>query len=138
MASLAISQNDVAGSKRIGALVGPSLLAIVSSELPFVQPHLYDEQTPPVVYLSGTLLVVAGLALVRAHNRWRRDWTTLVTLVGWGALALGLLRMFAAGTYRAHAPSLLPLEMAVEGLLLTVGAVITFQSYRAPTQHTDG
>jgi hypothetical protein len=53
------------------------------------QPHLYDARIPPVVYLSGVLMFVAGLAIVRTHNHWARDWTVLVTLTGWFALALG-------------------------------------------------
>jgi hypothetical protein len=52
-----------------------------------------DAQIPPVVYLSGTLLFVAGLATVRAHNRWVRAWPLLLTVLGWAALAVGLLRM---------------------------------------------
>ena len=62
------------------AFVGPCIVAVTVSEFPLVQPHLYDAQTPPVVYLSGVLLFVAGLAIVRAHNRWALDWTLLVTL----------------------------------------------------------
>jgi hypothetical protein len=48
---------------------------MIVSEFPLVQPHLYDAQTPPVVYLSGVLMFVAGLAIARVHNRWARDWT---------------------------------------------------------------
>jgi hypothetical protein len=50
--------------------------------MPVVQPHLYDEPIPPVVYLSGVLMFVAGLAIARAHNRWAWDWTVLVTMTG--------------------------------------------------------
>lgn len=57
-----------------------------------MQPHLYTQQIPPVVYLSGTLLFVAGLAIVRVHNRCARDWTVLLTLTGWMAIGLGLVR----------------------------------------------
>ena len=49
-----------------------------------------------MVYLSGALMFVTGLAVVRAHNLWVRNWTVLVTLTGWFFLLLGLLRMFAA------------------------------------------
>ena len=106
-------------------------MAIIASESPLVQPHLYDEQIPPVVYLSGTLLFVAGLAIVRAHNRWARDWTVLLTLIGWVGLGLGLVRMFAAGTYRAGAAQTTPsVFMAVEGVLFSVGVATTFASYR--------
>lgn len=106
-------------------------MAILASEFHLVQPHLYAEQIPPVVYLSGVLLFVAGLAIVRVHNRWARDWTVLLTLTGWAALALGLLRMFAAGAYRASAAQTTPMVfMAIEVVLFAVGAAITFASYR--------
>ena len=49
-------------SKRIAGLVGPTIVAMIVSEYPLVQPHLYDAQIPPVVYLSGVLMFVAGLA----------------------------------------------------------------------------
>ena len=87
-------------SKRIAVLLGPTLMVMVTSEFPIVQPHLYDEQIPPVVYLSGVLMFVAGLAIVQWHNLWQRDWTLLVTLCGWFLLALGLFRIFAAGFYQ--------------------------------------
>jgi len=87
-------------SKRIAGLLGPTLMAVLASEYPAVQPHLYDEQIPPVVYLSGLFMFVAGLSIVRWHNHWRRDWTLSVTLSGWFLLALGAVRMFAAGMYR--------------------------------------
>jgi hypothetical protein len=106
---------------------------MVLSEFPLVQPHLYDAQIPPVVYLSGTLMFVGGLAIVRAHNRWGRDWTVLVSLAGWFFLLLGLVRMFAAGAYQrgsAHTPA--TAFMVLEGLLLVVGLILTFQAYRRP------
>src|SRR5215813_15339844 len=80
----------MANSKQIAGLVGPTLVAMLASEFPLVQPHLYDAQIPPVVYLSGVLMFVGGLAVVRAHNYWRRDWTVLVTLSGWFGVVLGL------------------------------------------------
>jgi hypothetical protein len=53
----------MASSKRIAGLLGPTIVVMVASEFPLVQPHLYDAQIPPVVYLSGVLLFVAGLAI---------------------------------------------------------------------------
>jgi hypothetical protein len=118
-------------SKRIGGLLGPTIVVMTLSELPLVQPHLYDAQIPPVVYLSGVLMFVGGLAIVRAHNHWAMDWTVLITLSGWFFLLLGLFRMFAAGTYQRGAASTSPsVFMALEAFLLIVGLVITFRAYR--------
>jgi len=117
-------------SKRIAGIVGPTIVAMVVSEFPLVQPHLYDAQIPPVVYLSGVLLFVAGLAIVRVHNHWARDWTLLVTLSGWFGFLLGLFRMFAASFYqRAAADTSVTVFVILEGLLLICGIIMTFKAY---------
>lgn len=120
----------MSNSKQIAGLIGPTMIAMLTSEFPLVQPHLYDTQIPPVVYLSGTLMFVGGLAIVRAHNKWKSDWTVLVTLSGWFFLILGLFRMFAAGTYqRGSANTSLSVLMALEFILLILAFVITFKAY---------
>ena len=117
-------------SKRIAGLLGPTMVAMLVSEFPLVQPHLYDSQIPPVVYLSGVLMFVGGLAIVRAHNHWARDWTVLVTLSGWFFLVLGLFRMFAAGLYQRGSADTSPtVFMALEGILLVGGLIMTFKAY---------
>jgi hypothetical protein len=122
-------------SKPIAGLVGPALVAMLVSESPLVQPHLYDAQIPPVVYLSGTLMFVGGLAVVRAHNHWARDWTVLVTLSGWFFLVLGLFRMFAAGAYqRGSANTSATVFTILEGILLAVALVMTFKAYTREAQ----
>ena len=117
-------------SKRIASLLGPTIVAIVASEFPLVQPHLYDAQIPPVVYLSGTLMFIGGLAIVRAHNSWARDWTLLITLFGWFFLTLGLFGMFAASYYlRGAADTDATVFMVMEGVLFVLGLFITFKAY---------
>jgi hypothetical protein len=120
----------MSNSKQIAGLVGPTIIAMVVSEFPLVQPHLYDAQIPPVVYLSGVLLFVAGLAIVRAHNHWARDWTVLITLSGWFGFVLGLFRMFAASLYqRGTANTSATVFMVLESFLLVCGLIMTFKAY---------
>ena len=110
--------------------MGPTIIAMVVSEFPLVQPHLYDAQIPPVVYLSGTLMFVGGLAIVRAHNRWSRDWTLLVTLTGWFFLVLGLFRMFAAGDYQSRSANTSATTfMILEAILAILGLIMTVKAY---------
>lgn len=117
-------------AKRLSGLVGPTLAAMVAAEFPLVQPDLYARQIPPVVYLSGVLMFVGGLALVRAHNVWKRDWTVLLTLTGWLALVLGLVRMFAASRYQTSAANVATTTyMVIEGLLFAVGLFLTYKAY---------
>jgi hypothetical protein len=106
------------------------MIAMITAEFPLIQPHLYDAQIAPVVYLSGVLMFVAGLAIVRTHNRWRLDWTVLVTLSGWLALALGVARMYGASQYQQAAASIeRPTLIVIESGLLVSGFVMTFKAY---------
>jgi len=121
----------MADSRKIAGLVGPTLVVTLVSEFPLVQPHLYDAQIPPVVYLSGLLWFVAGLAIVRTHNLWARSWTVLITLTGWFLFILGLIRMFTASQYSEAATSISsPVFMVLEGILLLIALIITYQGYR--------
>jgi peptidoglycan/LPS O-acetylase OafA/YrhL len=123
-------ENQMEDSKRIAGILGPTLVAMLLSEFPAVQPHLYDTQIPPVVYLSGTMLFVAGLAIVRSHNCWARNWTVLVTLSGWFCLLLGLVRMFAADGYQRNSANTdSKVFMLIEGVLLVVALIMTFKAY---------
>jgi len=124
----------MANSKKIGGLLGPTLAVMLIAELPLVQPHLYDAQIPSVIYLSGVLLFLAGLAVVRAHNVWARNWTVLITLCGWFFLVLGLVRMFTAAQYRQAALNESSMLFVVlEGCLLVIALVITFKAYSRGT-----
>ncbi|BFU88882.1 MAG: hypothetical protein NTAFB01_00690 [Nitrospira sp.] len=82
------------------------------------------------VYLNGTLLFVAGLAIVRAHNVWSRQWPVLITLVGWFAIIVGLARMFAPLSSQRAGQSA-PVLYGSLIWLLGVGIILTYKSYGA-------
>jgi hypothetical protein len=46
----------MASSKQLAGLVGSTIVAMIVSEFPWVQPYLYDEQIPPLAQgvLHGT------------------------------------------------------------------------------------
>ena len=47
-----------------------------------------------LIFLSGILSFLGGVAIVRVHNVWSGDWRILVTLLGWLAILGGLVRMW--------------------------------------------
>lgn len=120
---------SVQDSRALAAIIGPTVVAMLLSENQFVNPHLYDLQIPPVVYLSGVLLFLAGLLIIRAHNLWTRRWPVLITIVGWLALGLGLFRMFSPNLYAKGAQGNAPALLVIEALGLVVGLFLTFKAY---------
>lgn len=120
-------------SKRIAGLVGPTLIAVTSSEM--VNPHVWDAIIAPVTYQSGMLLFIAGLSIVRAHNHWTVSWPVVVTLVGWFGVFAGLGRMFATEIAQQSAKNA-STAFAFEIGLLAIGVFLTFRAYSRETSST--
>lgn len=112
-------------SRRIARIAGPTAIALATTESANLR--IFGAQTAPVVYLNGTLLFVAGVAIVQAHNRWRWGWPLLVTLTGWAVAALGLMRMIAP---EAPQVSEGPIATAIFIALLGLGGLLSFLGYR--------
>ena len=111
-------------SKRIAGIVGPTLIAVTVSET--INLGIWKTSLPQVTYLNGMVFFVAGLSIVRAHNRWLRGWPVVLTLVGWLAMAGGLFRMFAPQAPQGgeNAPT-----YAVIAVILAAGIFLTIKAY---------
>jgi len=114
-------------SKRIAGLVGPTLIAVTLSES--MNLGIWTNTPAPVVYLDGTLLFVAGLSIVRVHNRWTRSWPVLVTLMGWFLMLVGLIRMIAPGFAQRRTEQNTTAVFAGVIVLLVIGLVLTVKAY---------
>ena len=71
----------------LSRLLGVFLLVMAVSEwtkpelLTIVAPAMLDQ--PALLWMSGMLTFVAGLAIVLGHNVWRDPAAAVVTLLGW-------------------------------------------------------
>jgi hypothetical protein len=124
-------------SKTIAGLLGPTLIAMAAASLANIStlPALVEQgsRDPPLIYVSGMLMFVAGLAIVRAHNRWTVGWPVLVTVFGWLALLGGLIRMLFPIQLGQLALGLVlstGVISAVAVVLLVAGAFLSFKAYR--------
>jgi len=50
-----------------------------------------------LTYLAGFVTVIIGLLIVHYHNIWAKNWTVLVTFLGWLALLKGILLIACPG-----------------------------------------
>jgi len=123
-------------SKTIAALLGPTLIASAVSILINLRawPALVGQafHNPPLIFVSGFPLFVAGLAIVYFHNRWALGWPLLVTGVGWLAVLGGLSRILfpsqlAGIAMRAvHTTGAMPLAAT---MILLLGAFLSLKAY---------
>ena len=117
-------------SAYIASLLGPALIGITVTE--WINLDIFTAAIGPSfaphVYLNGTLLFIAGLAIVRAHNVWTRRWPVLITLVGWFAVVGGLSRMAApvSAQQAGQSPAVVYASLVA---LLAIGIALTFKAY---------
>lgn len=119
-------ENEVGAtsSKRMAGLIGPALIALNTSEL--VNLDFLEKQYRYYSYMNGTVVFLAGLLIVRSHNRWTRGWPVVVTLTGWVATAWGLFRMFAPEAQQGGASIATFIGMVVP---FAVGVFLTYKAY---------
>ena len=123
-------------SKMIAGLMGPTLAAIALAMLFKFDsiPELAEQvsRDPALIFLSGVLLFVAGLAIVRAHNIWTLDWPVLVTILGWLAIVGGLVRILFPSCLAEIATDLGDRPGLIIGLsvaILLIGGFLSFKGY---------
>lgn len=123
-------------SKTIAGIMGPTVLAIGIAVLLNISalPALAEQiaHDAALVFLSGILLLVAGLAIVRVHNRWQDGWPVVVTILGWVCLISGLARLLLPTQLARIAGSAVQntsMIVAVALVMVAVGAFLSFKAY---------
>jgi hypothetical protein len=126
----------VSTSTYLAQLIGPVILAAAIGLLLNREGYKAMAQevvgSPALLYLSGVLTMIAGVAVVLAHNVWVADWRVLITIFGWLAAIGGAARMALPGASKAVGERMLdkPAWMTVGGAVwLAVGALLTFFGY---------
>jgi len=81
----------------LAQLMGPVILAaaislFINGETQVAMAREFLE-SPPLIYVSGMLVMTAGLAIVLYHNVWALDWRLIITVLGWLGLIGGTMRI---------------------------------------------
>jgi hypothetical protein len=123
-------------SRLIAGLMGPVLLAMGIAMLVRrpIFPVMAGQVTQDygLIFLSGILLLLAGIAIVRVHNVWAASWEVIITALGWLAVVSGLIRMWFPDSAAAIVLAVGDISsiVGVAGLAMTVlGAFLSFKAY---------
>ena len=113
-------------SKYIARLIGPLFLVMGLGMMaePDTVRALSAEflSNLSLIYLAGMLALVAGLAIVNAHNLWVADWRVIITILGWLSVIGGVIRLlFPAQVQRLGAGLIAnPHAVIVGGIIVLV------------------
>src|SRR5262245_53808209 len=120
----------------LARLIGPLLLAVgiglIANTATYRKMAGELLASISVIYLSGLLLMTAGLAIVLNHNVWAADWRVLITVLGWLALIGGAVRIVVPqGTQKFGRRMLAhPHGLTIAAVIwLALGAVLSFFGY---------
>jgi len=121
-------------SRFIAGLIGPMLLAIAASILlnKGLIAEIADEaaRNKVLVFMSGLLLLSAGLAIVQLHPGWE-GWPAIVTLIGWLSVVSGLARILFPFELADLAPRVIstPIPLLASIAFGAIGGFLTYKAY---------
>ncbi len=128
-------------SAQLAKLIGPPFLAVGLGLL--LNQKTYWEMTNEVIqhpnavsnvliYFSGVLAMIVGLAVVNAHPTWTRDWRVVITVIGWLFLVVGIARIVLPDVVLKLGSTLYgsPISVVIAAIVsLVVGGFLSFKGY---------
>ena len=74
-----------------------------------------------VIFITGILALLAGVAIVNAHNVWVPDWRVIVTILGWLFVMRGVMLLVFPLTVQVFGDRIASSQQGV-----VAGAAVTF------------
>jgi hypothetical protein len=121
----------------IARLVGPVFVAVGLGILlngTFYTALIVEAvHSPTLIYFSGLMAFIPGLAILNVHWRWSGGWPVIVTIIGWLMVIGGAFRLMLPATTATLAgdiytrPAVL---LVIAIIMLVVGAYLCFEGYR--------
>ena len=127
---------DMQNSIFLARLIGPVALAVAIAL--FINRRAFAAmaeeflQSRALLYLSGFILMPAGMAIILTHNVWVLNWRVVVTVLGWMMAIGGAIRIVFPERTQAWGRGFMrhPMGGTIAGLIwLAFGAVLTFYGY---------
>jgi len=121
----------------IARLLGPTFVAIglgILANGPFYSALILEAvHSPTLIYFSGLISLVPGLAILNVHRSWS-GWSVIITILGWLLVIGGVVRLVLPATTATLATDLYskPIVFLIVAIVvLALGAYLCFEGYRA-------
>ena len=85
-----------------------------------------------LIFVTGVLALVAGLAVVNAHNLWVRDWRVIVTILGWLFILRGVSNLVFPGTVQTLGDRMIASHggvLAGAAATIALGSILSIMGY---------
>jgi len=82
--------------------------------------------SPALTFITGFFLVIIGALLVQYHNLWVKDWTVLVTIVGWAVLIKGTLLLLIPKAFLSTGEKFASSNKWMGVVLLVIGLLLGY------------
>jgi uncharacterized protein YjeT (DUF2065 family) len=122
----------------LAKLIGPVLIVIglglLVKQTDFREMATDFLASRAMIFLSGLLTLVAGLAIVLAHNIWEFNWPVIITILGWLSVGGGVFRILFPDSVQSMGKSMLskPTMMTVSGAIqILLGLWLCYIGYVA-------
>ena len=120
----------------LAKLIGPYIIVVgiglIFNQKVFRQIIEDFAKNPALVYVTGLITFVAGLAIVLSHNIWVADWRVIITVFGWMALVKGAWLIIRPGAVNKMTKIYLNhmnLVLIPWVIMLLIGIFLTIKGY---------
>jgi hypothetical protein len=126
----------VATSILIAKLIGPVVLvaaiAMLANTKDLQEMARGFMEDRPLIYISGILAMLAGLAIVNNHNVWVANWPVIITIFGWASLIGGVIRIALPSVVRSVGGAMLERPAVIRvagGFWVLIGVWLSYVGY---------
>jgi uncharacterized membrane protein len=120
----------------LARLIGPYIIVIGASLI--LNQKIFRQiiedfpKNPSLVFVTGLLTFVTGLATVLFHNIWVADWRLIITIFGWLVLIKGVFLVVLPGTLikatKIYSDNF-KLVLIPWGVMILIGIFLTIKGY---------
>ncbi len=92
---------------------------------------------PVLIYLSGLMAFLAGVAMLNGYHAWSADWRVIITILGWLLVIAGIIRIVLPAAAAVAAMTLYSggHAIAIVGVIvLVIGGFVSFKGYRTASK----